>query len=157
MKTQDFISIASSATNLRVETSVVAKLEDKGQKSALVTFSVGPKKASFTVETPGEHPFFVYGQGWSSCNPNRSLSRYGLQCHKLKEGDKCISLVKLPKEKLVSIKSSTTHVTKADTSHFEEPLASAANKHIEKQPINLMKDKNIAVDENDDNERDKSS
>jgi len=153
MKTQDFISSASSAANLRVDTSIVAKIEDKGQNSALVTFSVGSKKATFTVETPGEHPFFVYDHGWSSCNPNRSLSRYGLQCHKLSEGDKCISLVKLPKEKLVSNKSSTTtHVTKADISHVEEPLhqqtTSAANKHIDKQPINLMKDKNIAIDKN---------
>ena len=39
-----------------------------------------------------EHPFFVFGQGWSSCSPERTLQRYGLSCHRLIVGDVCISL-----------------------------------------------------------------
>lgn len=39
-----------------------------------------------------EHPFFVIGQGWSSCSPARTLAVYGLQCQKLRVGDICISL-----------------------------------------------------------------
>lgn len=45
-----------------------------------------------TVEAPVEHPFFVFNRGWSSCNPERSLQRYQLQCHRLTVGDVCISL-----------------------------------------------------------------
>lgn len=45
-----------------------------------------------TVEATVEHPFFVYGRGWSSHNPERTLHRYGLSCQKLSVGDVCISL-----------------------------------------------------------------
>lgn len=44
------------------------------------------------MEATLEHPFFVFGQGWSSCEPDRSLHRYGLDCQKLSVGDVCISL-----------------------------------------------------------------
>lgn len=39
-----------------------------------------------------EHPFFVYGKGWSSISPEKSLSCYDLPCLRLSEGDMCISL-----------------------------------------------------------------
>ena len=45
-----------------------------------------------TVEATLEHPFFVFGQGWSSCQPDRTSHRYGLSCHRLSVGDVCISL-----------------------------------------------------------------
>jgi hypothetical protein len=45
-----------------------------------------------TVEATLEHPFFVFGQGWSSVTPDRTLQRYGLPCHKLSVGDVCVSL-----------------------------------------------------------------
>ena len=45
-----------------------------------------------TVEATIEHPFFVFGQGWSSCDPSKSLRRYGLHCELLSVGDVCISL-----------------------------------------------------------------
>ena len=45
-----------------------------------------------TVEAMMEHPFFVFGQGWSSCSPERTMQRYGLACQKLSVGDVCISL-----------------------------------------------------------------
>lgn len=45
-----------------------------------------------TVESDLEHPFFVFGQGWSSASPSRTLARYRLGCQQLKVGDVCISL-----------------------------------------------------------------
>ena len=39
-----------------------------------------------------EHPFFVFGQGWSSCDPTRTRQRFGLDCHPLIVGDVCVSL-----------------------------------------------------------------
>lgn len=44
------------------------------------------------MEAPYEHPFFVFGQGWSSVRPELSLKCYGLQCHTLAVGDVCVSL-----------------------------------------------------------------
>lgn len=44
------------------------------------------------MEAALEHPFFVFGQGWSSCSPERTLQRYGLACQRLTVGDVCISL-----------------------------------------------------------------
>lgn len=45
-----------------------------------------------TVEATVEHPFFVFGQGWSSCEPAWTSKRYGLDCQRLSVGDVCISL-----------------------------------------------------------------
>ena len=45
-----------------------------------------------TVEAPMEHPFFVFGQGWSAVQPERSVVSYGLVCHPLAVGDVCVSL-----------------------------------------------------------------
>ncbi len=45
-----------------------------------------------TVEAPMEHPFFVFGQGWSAVQPDRSLKSYALACHHLAVGDVCVSL-----------------------------------------------------------------
>lgn len=39
-----------------------------------------------------EHPFFVYGKGWASCNPDGTYQLYGLKCQRLQVGDICISL-----------------------------------------------------------------
>lgn len=55
-----------------------------------------PKKYLFvyqvTLNCPVEHPFFVYGQGWSSCRPEQTQARYSLHCQPLKVGDVCIFL-----------------------------------------------------------------
>ena len=39
-----------------------------------------------------EYPFFVFGQGWSSCCPERTTQTLELPCTKLSVGDVCISL-----------------------------------------------------------------
>lgn len=44
------------------------------------------------VEVTEEHPFFVYGNGWASYNPDLSMESFGLKCQKLQVGDVCISL-----------------------------------------------------------------
>lgn len=47
-----------------------------------------------------EHPFFVYGQGWASCDPEGSAQAFGLKCQRLQVGDVCISLK--PREQKLS-------------------------------------------------------
>lgn len=44
------------------------------------------------LNCPVEHPFFVYGQGWTSSMPEQSLTKYKLNCQHLKVGDVCIFL-----------------------------------------------------------------
>lgn len=64
-------------------------------------------------ETILEHPFFVYGQGWASCNPDRTLHCYGLKVHLLQVGDVLISLT--PREPSLPPPRSTTIITTATT------------------------------------------
>lgn len=44
------------------------------------------------VEVLLEYPFFVFGQGWSSCCPDRTTQLLELSCAKLCVGDVCVSL-----------------------------------------------------------------
>lgn len=62
------------------------------------------------MEKPSEYPFFIYEQGWASCKPNMTLSRYGLPCRQLKIGDICIFLSN--KVEMVPDKSSANSETK---------------------------------------------
>ncbi|KAI1297198.1 Ataxin-1-like [Halotydeus destructor] len=98
IQTQDFVNGANTCSDLEVDASVIVKLvANLSTCSVYVTFAVGKKKSTVTVEAPVEHPFFVYHRGWSSFDPERSRSLYGLDCHPLKEGDTCISLTKAPR------------------------------------------------------------
>ncbi|KAG7245912.1 hypothetical protein CRUP_006290, partial [Coryphaenoides rupestris] len=45
-----------------------------------------------SVEVLAEYPFFVFGQGWSSCCPDRTSQLLELPCARLSVGDVCISL-----------------------------------------------------------------
>lgn len=45
------------------------------------------------LESTVEHPFFVYGRGWASFRPERTLAQYGLHVQRLQVGDVCVSLV----------------------------------------------------------------
>lgn len=94
MQTQDFLTCVESTPDLAVDVSQVVRIDDRGNGNAYITLAVGRKKTNFLVETPLEHPFFVYHKGWSSCSPPLTLSRYGLQARKLQVGDSCVSLTK---------------------------------------------------------------
>lgn len=48
--------------------------------------------AQVCVEVLVEYPFFVFGQGWSSCCPDRTTQLFELSCAKLCVGDVCVSL-----------------------------------------------------------------
>jgi len=98
MTTEDFISCVQSSAELSLDESYVLKIENKEtwktfDKSSLITFAAG-KKNPFSVEVPVEQPFFVFGKGWSSCSPETTYQRYGLQCRQLEVGDSCVSLTK---------------------------------------------------------------
>jgi len=93
LETDDFVHSADISSDLKIDSCTVVHIEEnRVQGMAVLGFVVGEHKVQVTVEATLEHPFFVFGQGWSSCEPQCTFSRYGLQCHRLSVGDVCISL-----------------------------------------------------------------
>lgn len=71
------------------------------------------------VEVLVEYPFFVFGQGWSSCCPDRTTQLFELSCAKLCVGDVCVSLT-LRGLRNGSVVDSQALGTKLKTSHLPD-------------------------------------
>lgn len=65
------------------------------------------------MEAVPEHPFFVYGHGWASCDPDGSMHMFGLKCQRLQVGDVCISLT--PRDKSTTSNSQQMSAVSAIT------------------------------------------
>lgn len=93
LKTEDFIQSAEISSDLKIDSSTVERVEDSHSPGvAVIQFAVGEHRAQVSVEVLVEYPFFVFGQGWSSCCPERTNQLFDLPCSKLSVGDVCISL-----------------------------------------------------------------
>lgn len=94
LQTQDFVRSAEASTGLKIDSSMVVDIRPSSQKPGLVAlrFAVGERQSKVSIDVPPEHPFFVFGQGWSSCSPERTAQLYGLTCHLLQVGDVCVSI-----------------------------------------------------------------
>nr|XP_020453206.1 ataxin-1 [Monopterus albus]XP_020453207.1 ataxin-1 [Monopterus albus] len=94
LKTEDFIQSAEISSELKIDSSTVERIEGShtSPNFAVVQFSVGEHRTQVSVEVLVEYPFFVFGQGWSSCCPDRTTQLLELPCTKLSVGDVCISL-----------------------------------------------------------------
>uniref|UniRef100_A0A4W5LB57 Ataxin 1a n=1 Tax=Hucho hucho TaxID=62062 RepID=A0A4W5LB57_9TELE len=93
LKTEDFIQSAEISSELKIDSSTVERIDGSHTSNfAIVQFSVGEHRAQVSVEVLVEYPFFVFGQGWSSCCPDRTTQLLELPCTKLSVGDVCISL-----------------------------------------------------------------
>ncbi|KAL4613558.1 ataxin-1-like [Arapaima gigas] len=94
LQTQDFVRSAEASGGLKIDSSMVVDIRQSQQRPGLVSlhFSVGEQQSRVTIDVPPEHPFFVFGQGWSSCSPERTAQLYGLTCHHLQAGDVCVSI-----------------------------------------------------------------
>nr|CDS29751.1 ataxin 1 [Hymenolepis microstoma] len=66
-----------------------------------------------------EQPFFVQSHGWSSCDPQSTLSRFGLACRSLSVGDYC--LVVVPSE-IAKLFPSSTQLPPVDFKFSLNPL-----------------------------------
>ncbi|NXY66424.1 ATX1L protein, partial [Callaeas wilsoni] len=93
LQTQDFVRSAEVSGGLKIDSSTVVDIQES-QWPGLVTlhFVVGEQQSKVSIDVPPEHPFFVYGQGWSSCSPGRTAHLFALPCHRLQVGDVCISI-----------------------------------------------------------------
>ncbi|CAN9503947.1 unnamed protein product [Ophioblennius macclurei] len=94
LKTEDFIQSAEISSDLKIDSSTVERIDGShaSPNFAVVQFSVGEHRSQVSVEVLLEYPFFVFGQGWSSCCPDRTTQLLELPCTKLSVGDVCISL-----------------------------------------------------------------
>ncbi|XP_035251612.1 ataxin-1-like [Anguilla anguilla] len=94
LQTQDFVRSAEVSGGLKIDSSMVVDIRKSQQKPGLMTlhFTVGEQQNKVTIDVPPEHPFFVFGQGWSSCSPEGTAKLYGLACHHLQVGDVCVSI-----------------------------------------------------------------
>ncbi|XP_077374643.1 ataxin-1-like [Festucalex cinctus] len=94
LQTQDFVRSAELSGGLKIDSSMVADIRASQQRPGLVTlhFTVGEQQSKVAIDVPPEHPFFVFGQGWSSYSPARTAQLYGLACHQMQVGDVCVSV-----------------------------------------------------------------
>ncbi|XP_060644425.2 ataxin-1-like [Anolis sagrei] len=93
LQTQDFVRSAEASGGLKIDSSTVVDIRESAWPG-LVTlhFVVGEQQSKVSIDVPPEHPFFVYGQGWSSCSPERTARLFALRCHGLQVGDVCVSI-----------------------------------------------------------------
>ncbi|XP_075045234.1 ataxin-1-like [Mixophyes fleayi] len=93
LQTQDFVRSAEISGGLKIDSSTVVDIQES-QWPGFVTihFVVGEQQSKVCLDVPPEHPFFVYGQGWSSCSPSQTAHLFALPCHRLQVGDVCISI-----------------------------------------------------------------
>ncbi|KAK2844505.1 hypothetical protein Q5P01_011164 [Channa striata] len=125
LKTEDFIQSAEISSELKIDSSTVERI-DSGQSpnAVVIQFSVGELKAQVCVEVLVEYPFFVFGQGWSSCCPDRTTQLFELSCAKLCVGDVCVSLT-LRGLKNGSLTDSQALGTKLKTGHLPDSCHNA--------------------------------
>ncbi|KAK1804717.1 hypothetical protein P4O66_003570 [Electrophorus voltai] len=113
LKTEDFIQSAEISTELKIDSSTVERIDSSHTPNfAIIQFAVGENRSQVSVEVLVEYPFFVFGQGWSSCCPDRTTQLLELPCAKLSVGDVCISLT-LKNLRNGSLKKSQTQLPEA--------------------------------------------
>lgn len=86
------------------------------------------------VEVLVEYPFFVFGQGWSSCCPDRTTQLFELSCAKLCVGDVCVSLTlrglrngSVTESQVLGTKLKTCHTLDATVRNNMSPNAAGTN------------------------------
>ncbi|CAH0584394.1 unnamed protein product [Chrysodeixis includens] len=92
MRTEDFVMSADRSGDLALTQCTLLRLDERGDRLAL-TLTYDRNRSQVELESTVEHPFFVYGRGWASCKPERTLAQYGLRVQRLQVGDVCVSLV----------------------------------------------------------------
>uniref|UniRef100_A0A8C6SYL2 Ataxin 1-like n=1 Tax=Neogobius melanostomus TaxID=47308 RepID=A0A8C6SYL2_9GOBI len=129
LQTQDFVRSAELSGGLKIDSSMVVNIHASQQRPGLVSlhFTVGEQQSKVTIDVPPEHPFFVFGQGWSSCSPERTAQLYGLPSHHLQVGDVCVSITLQQQEQIdrihrdVSAEHSRTGQTGASLRRWSSP------------------------------------
>ncbi|XP_055710989.1 uncharacterized protein LOC129806426 isoform X2 [Phlebotomus papatasi] len=134
MRTEDFIASSAKTPGLELVDSTVVKISSGGSSDMVVTLNCVKHKSKVHLSVYPEHPFFVYRQGWASCNPEGTFRVHGLKCHQLQVGDVCISLRQ--KDPMPSVPESTALSVQESGGGREPPMASPP---VQQQPQNLSR------------------
>lgn len=140
LQTQDFVRSAEMSGGLKIDSSMVVDIRSSQQRPGLVAlhFNVGEQQSKVTIDVPPEHPFFVFGQGWSSCSPERTAQLYGLTCHHLQVGDVCVSVTlqqQTPPQQKPQQQAQVRTPTKANSTSVvpPQPMGPPAPQHTRPQ------------------------
>ncbi|XP_050301819.1 uncharacterized protein LOC126740010 [Anthonomus grandis grandis] len=115
MRTEDFIQSAEKCPSLKLAESTVVKIEEGKEGHVMVTLTYDQRRAQVEIDSTLEHPYFVMGHGWASCNPDRTLQVYGLKVHRLQVGDVMVSVTPREPQPSSNTSRSTTIMTTATT------------------------------------------
>ncbi|XP_055526677.1 uncharacterized protein LOC129719195 isoform X2 [Wyeomyia smithii] len=146
VRTEDLVQTAEKSSDLRLAESTAVRITPRNN-NVIITFSYNDNRSRIDIEAAIEHPFFVYGQGWASCSPDKSLQQFGLKCQRLQVGDICLSLISRDKPKigLFSSSSSCTSYTALSQPHIEQHQSSMQQLHqhdINAEHLRLTREKN---------------
>lgn len=98
LSSDDFLRCAAESDDVLVNASIVTSIKVSAG-SATIVFETGIERQQVALKCQIEHPFFVLGKGWSSCNPRKSGENYGLDCELLQVDDVCIVLTRKEDER----------------------------------------------------------
>ncbi|XP_013115516.1 uncharacterized protein LOC106093080 [Stomoxys calcitrans] len=132
MRTEDFIQCAERSPQHQLAESTVVKINTSHASAAVITFSYDRNRSKVDMEVSLDHPFFVYGQGWASCNPEMSMQVFGLKCQRLQVGDICISLTKRAANTTETSNSQRRH----SLSSISSPSANMNTPPTQPNPLN---------------------
>ncbi|CCD70045.1 AXH domain-containing protein [Caenorhabditis elegans] len=93
LSSDDFLRCAAESDDVIVNASVIKSIKSTAG-SVTIIFETGIEKQLIPLKCQVEHPFFVLGKGWCSCNPRKSGENYGLDCEILQVDDVCIVLTR---------------------------------------------------------------
>ncbi|XP_036958018.1 uncharacterized protein LOC119021694 [Acanthopagrus latus] len=94
LQTEDFLLGSLACPDLRLSCCTVQSISPSAASSSIsrLLILLHDQQTQELVDVYVEYPFFVRGQGWSSCSPQRTARLCGLQCRQLSVGDVCLAL-----------------------------------------------------------------
>ncbi|KAK2862495.1 hypothetical protein Q5P01_002028 [Channa striata] len=94
LQTEDFLLGSLACPDLRLSCCTVQSISPSASYSCIsrLLILLHDQQSQELVDVYVEYPFFVRGQGWSSCSPERTVRLCGLQCRQLSVGDVCLAL-----------------------------------------------------------------
>lgn len=134
VRTEDFVQTAEKSADLRLAESTTVRITPRNN-NVIITFSYDNNRSRVDIEAAIEHPFFVYGQGWASCSPEKSMQQFGLRCQRLQVGDICLSL--LPREKSKPVHSSSSQSSAYLAPPLPAPVGPLGGQYLPPPPQQL--------------------
>ncbi|XP_074535333.1 uncharacterized protein LOC141797645 [Halichoeres trimaculatus] len=93
LQTEDFLLGSLACPDLCLSSCTVQSISPSSSSSiSRLLILLHNQHSQELVDVYVEYPFFVRGQGWSSCSPQKTARLCGLQCRQLSVGDVCLAL-----------------------------------------------------------------